>query len=105
VQKAILLLLVPLLAGASCAPVGKFATVDLTNAARVATWVSDPQGMACWAALTPVAQAVETAPGLASVIEADRILAFATQGPNAPCNAVGGTILAMFLRKALPPLP
>ena len=47
---------------------------------------------------------VETAPtpGLASTIEADRLFAFATEGPTAPCNAVGGMILSMVLRKAVP---
>jgi hypothetical protein len=42
---------------------------------------------------------------LASLIEADRLLVAATQGPNAPCNAVGGLILSMFLHKAVPSLP
>jgi len=54
-----------------------------------------------------VANAVETAPapGLASVVETDRLFAAATQGPNAPCNAVGGLILSMLLRKTVPFLP
>ena len=98
---------VPLLAVAGCAQVGKLAATDLTNAAQVATQGGDAQGAACWAALTPVADAIETAPkpGLASVIEADRLFASATQGPDAPCNAVGGMILSMVLRKAVPFLP
>jgi hypothetical protein len=97
----------PLVALAGCAEVGKLAAVDLTNAAQVATQAGDPQGAACWMALSPVADAVETAPkpGLASLIEADRLFAFATVGPSAPCNAVGGMILSMVLRKAVPFLP
>ena len=96
-----------LLALSGCAEVGKLATADLTNAAQVAAQGGDPQGMACWGALTPVANAVEIAPapGLASVIEADRLFAAATQGPNAPCNAVGGLILSTLLRKTVPFLP
>ena len=96
-----------LLALSGCAEVGKLASADLTNAAQVATQGGDPQGAACWVALEPVAGAVETAPkpGLASLIEADRLLVAATQGPNAPCNAVGGLILSMFLHKAVPFLP
>ena len=98
---------IPLLAVSGCAEVGKLAANDLTNAAQVATQGGDPQGAACWVALAPVAGAIETAPkpGLASVVEADRLFASATQGPNAPCNAVGGLILSMFLQKALPFLP
>jgi hypothetical protein len=98
---------IPLLAVSGCAQVGKLAAADLTNAAQVATQGGDPQGAACWVALAPVAGAIETAPkpGLASVIEADRLFASATQGPNAPCNAVGGLILSMFLQKAVPFLP
>ena len=90
-----------------CAEVGKLASADLTNAAHVATQSGDPQGAACWVALGPVASAVETAPkpGLASLIETDRLLVAATQGPSAPCNAVGGLILSMFLHKAVPLLP
>jgi len=58
-------------------------------------------------ALEPAAGAVATArkTGLAALIEADRLLVAATQGPNAPCNAVGGLILSMFLHKAVPFLP
>jgi hypothetical protein len=99
--------LIPLVALSGCAEVGKLAAGDLTNAAQVATQAGDPQGAACWMALSPVADAVETAPkpGLASLIEADRLFAFATVGPNAPCNAVGGMILSMVLRKAVPFLP
>jgi len=98
---------IPLLAVSGCAQVGKLAATDLTNAAQVATQGGDPQGAACWVALAPVAAAIETAPkpGLASVIEADRLFASATQGPNAPCSAVGGLILSMFLEKAVPFLP
>ena len=98
---------VPFLALSGCAEVGKLAAGDLTNAAQVATQGGDAQGAACWMALGPVASAVETAPkpGLASLIEADRLFSFATQGPNAPCNAVGGLILSMVLRKAVPFLP
>jgi len=98
---------IPLLALSGCAEVGKLAAADLTNAAQVATQSGDPQGAACWVALAPVADAIETAPnpGLASVIEADRLFATATQGPNAPCNAVGGMILSMVLRKTVPFLP
>jgi hypothetical protein len=98
---------IPLLAVSGCAQVGKLASADLTNAAQVATQSGDPQGAACWVALTPVANAIETAPkpGLASVIEADRLFAAATQGPSAPCNAVGGMILSMALRKTVPFLP
>jgi len=90
-----------------CAEVGRLASADLTNAAQIATQGGDPQGTSCWVALGPVAGAVETAPkpGLASLIEADRLLVAATQGPNAPCNAVGGLILSMFLHKAVPFLP
>ena len=96
-----------LLALSGCAEVGKLAAADLTNAAQVATQGGDPQGAACWIALAPVADAVETAPkpGLASLIEANRLLVSATQGPNAPCNAVGGLILSMLLQKAVPFLP
>jgi hypothetical protein len=96
-----------LFALSGCAEVGKLASADLTNAARVATQDGDPQGAACWAALGPVASVVETAPkpDLASLIEADRLLVAATQGPSAPCNAVGGLILSMFLHKAVPLLP
>lgn len=99
--------LIPFLALSGCAEVGKLAASDLTNAAQVATQGGDPQGAACWLALGPVADAVETAPkpGLASLIEADRLLVSATQGPNAPCNGVGGLILSMFLQKAVPFLP
>jgi hypothetical protein len=98
---------IPLLAVSGCAEVGKLAAADLANAAQVAAQGDDPQGAACWVALGPVADAVETAPkpGLASLIEADRLFVFATQGPNAPCNTVGGLILSMFLRKAVPFLP
>ena len=96
-----------MLALSGCAEVGKLASADLTNAAQLATQRSDPQGAACWLALGPVADAIETAPkpGLASLIEADRMLVAATQGPNAPCNAVGGLILSMLLHKAVPLLP
>ena len=96
-----------MLALSGCAEVGKLANADLTNAVQVATQGGDPQGAACWAALGPVAGAVETAPkpGLASLIEADRLLVAATQGPHAPCNAVGGLILSMLLHKAVPLLP
>ena len=99
--------LIPLLALSGCAEVGKLAAADLTNAAQVATQGGDPQGAACWVALAPVAKSVEAAPapGLASLIEADRLLVAATQGPNAPCNAVSGLILSMVLRKAVPFLP
>jgi hypothetical protein len=98
---------IPLLALSGCAEVGKLTATDLANAAQVATQNGDPQGAACWVALTPVANAVETAPapGLASVIETDRLFAAATQGPNAPCNAVGGLILSMLLQKTVPLLP
>jgi hypothetical protein len=98
---------IPLLAASGCTQVGKLAATDLTNAAQVATQGGDPQGAACWDALAPVADAIETTPnpGLASVIEADRLFASATLGPNAPCNAVGGMILSMVLRKAVPFLP
>jgi hypothetical protein len=98
---------IPLLALSGCAEVGKLTAADLTNAAQVATQNGDPQGAACWVALTPVANAVETAPapGLASVIETDRLFAAATQGPNAPCNAVGGLILSMLLQKIVPLSP
>ena len=98
---------VPLLTMGGCAQVGKLASADLTNAAQIAAHNGDAQGAACWAALSPVANAVETAPtpGLASTIEADRLFAFATEGPTAPCNAVGGMILSMVLRKAAPLLP
>ena len=99
--------LIPLLGLSGCAEVGKLAAADLTNAAQVATQGGDPQGAACWLALGPVADVVETAPkpGLASLIEADRLLVSATQGPNAPCTGVGGLILSMFLQKAVPFLP
>jgi hypothetical protein len=99
--------LMPLLVLSGCAEVGKLGAADLTNAAQVATQSGDPQGAACWVALTPVADAIETAPkpGLASVIEADRLFASATQGPDAPCNAVSGLILSMLLRKTVPFLP
>ena len=98
---------VSLFALSGCAEVGKLASADLTNAAQVATQGGDPQGAACWAALRPVAGAAESAPkpGLASLIETDRLLVAATQGPSAPCNAVGGLILSMFLHKAVPLLP
>jgi hypothetical protein len=98
---------IPLLALSGCAEAGKLAIADLTNAAQIAAQTSDSQGAACWAALRPVASAVETAPkpGLASLIEADRLFAAATLGPNAPCNAVGASILSMVLRKAVPFLP
>jgi hypothetical protein len=88
-----------LLVLSACAEVGKLTVTDLTNAAQVATRAGDLQGAACWVALTPVANAVEAAPApsLASVIETDRLFAAATQGPNAPCNAVGGLILSMLL--------
>jgi hypothetical protein len=90
-----------------CAEVGKLAATDLSHAAQVATQGGDPQGAACWVALGPVVDAVGTAPnpGLASVIEADRLFVFATEGPSAPCNAVGGLILSMLLRKTVPFLP
>jgi hypothetical protein len=98
---------IPLLALLGCAEVGKLATADLTNAAQLASQAGDSEGGACWVALGPIANAVETTPkpGLASLIEADRLFVFATQGPNAPCNAVGGLILSMVLRKGLPFLP
>jgi hypothetical protein len=98
---------VPLVAMGGCAQVSKLASTDLTNAAQVAAQNGDAQGAACWVALSPVASAIETAPtpGLASTIEADRLLAFATDGPTAPCNAVGGLILSMVLRKTVPLLP
>ncbi len=94
--------LIPLLTVAGCSEVGKLAATDLTYAAKVATQGGDPAGAACWVALTPPASAIEDAPapGLASVIEADRLFALATQGPNAPCNAVAGMILSTVLRKA-----
>jgi hypothetical protein len=91
-----------------CAEAAKLTATDLTNAAQVASRSGDPQGAACWVALTPVANnAVETAPGpgLASAVEADRLFAAATEGPYAPCNAVGGLILSMLLRKTVPFLP
>lgn len=99
--------LIPLLGLPGCSQVGKLAATDLTYAGQVATQGGDPQGAACWNALAPVASAVETAPkpGLASLIEADRLLVSATQGPNAPCNAVGGLLLSMLLQKAVPFLP
>ena len=99
--------LMSFLALSGCTEVGKLATADLTNAAQVETQGGDPQGAACWMALSPVAGAVETTPkpGLASLIEADRLFSSATLGPNAPCNAVGGLILSMVLRKAVPFLP
>src|SRR5438445_13684840 len=98
---------IPLLALAGCSEVGKLAVTDLTYAAKVATEGGDPTGAACWVALTPPAKAIEDAPtpGLASAIEADRLFALATQGPDAPCNAVGGMILSTVLRKAVPFLP
>jgi len=98
---------IPLLAVSGCAEVGKLAASDLNSAAQVASQGGDAQGAACWIALAPVANAVETAPkpGLASLIEADRLLVSATQGPNAPCNAVGGLILSMLLQKAVPFVP
>jgi hypothetical protein len=98
---------IALLAMSGCAPLGKFAAGDLANAAQVAARGGDPQGAACWDALIPIADAIETAPtpGLAVAIEADRLFVSATQGPNAPCNAVGGQILSMLLRKAVPLLP
>jgi hypothetical protein len=106
-RPVVLYAFIALLALSGCAEVGKVAVADLTNAAQVATQGGDPEGAACWVALGPVADAVETAPkpGLASLIEADRLLVSATQGPNAPCNAVGGLILSMFLQKAVPFLP
>jgi|SRR5215472_8729604 len=96
--------LILLLALSGCAEIGKLTNADLTNAARIAVQGGDPQGAACWAVLGPVAGAVETAPkpGLTSLIEADRLVVAATQGPNAPCNAVGGLILSMLLHKAVP---
>jgi hypothetical protein len=99
--------IVPLLSMGGCAQVGKLASTDLTNAAQVATASGDVQGAACWVALNPVARAIETAPapGLASTIEADRLFAIATEGSTAPCNAVGGMILSMVLRNAVPLLP
>jgi hypothetical protein len=99
--------LIPFFALTGCTEVGKLASADLINAAQVANQGGDQQGAACWMALGPVAGAVETAPkpGLASLIEADRLFAFATMGPSAPCNAVGGLILSMVLRKAVPFLP
>jgi hypothetical protein len=98
---------VPLVAMGGCAQVSKLASTDLTNAAQVAAQNGDAEGAACWVELTPVANAIETAStsGLASTIEADRLLAFATDGPTAPCNAVGGSILSMVLREAVPLLP
>jgi hypothetical protein len=103
----VLHLCILLLALSACAEVGRLANADLSNAAQVAIQGGDPQGAACWLALGPVAGAVETAPkpGLASLIEADRLLVAATQDPNAPCNAVGGLILSMLLHKAVPFLP
>jgi len=93
---------IPLLAVTGCTQVGRLAATDLTYAAKVATEGGDPAGAACWVALTLPASAIEDAPapGLASVIEADRLFALATQGPNAPCNAVAGMILSTVLRKA-----
>jgi hypothetical protein len=98
---------VPVLTMGGCAQVGKLASTDLTNAAQEAADNGDAQGAACWAALNPVANGIETAPtpGLASTIEADRLFALATEGAAAPCNAVGGMILSMVLRKAVPVLP
>ena len=98
---------IALAALSGCADIGKLASADLTNAAQVATKAGDQQGAACWLALGPAAGAVEAAPqpGLASLIEADRLFAAATLGANAPCNAVGGLILSMVLRKAVPFLP
>jgi hypothetical protein len=97
----------PLLAMGGCAHVGRLASTDLTYAATTAAQNGDPQGAACWTALIPVADTAETepTPGLASVIEADRLLAFATEGPSAPCNAVGEMILSVVLRNAAPLLP
>jgi hypothetical protein len=69
---AFLLLLVSLLVSGGCASLGNFAVTDLKNAAQVASQTGDTPGAVCRAALTPVAQADETAPGLASRIEADR---------------------------------
>ena len=68
-------LCVPLLVVAGCAQVGNLAATDLSNAAQVAIQGGDPQGAACWVALTPIADAIETSPtpDLASVIEADRL--------------------------------
>jgi hypothetical protein len=99
--------IVPLLTMGGCAQVGKLASADLTNAAQLAADNGDVQGAACWAALSPIANAIETAPtpGLASTIEADRLFAIATEGPTARCNAVSGMIFSMVLRKALPLLP
>ena len=96
-----------LLTMCGCAQVGKLASTDLINAAQVATDNRDVQGVACWVALSPVANAIETAPtlGLASTIEADRLFAIATEGPTAPCNTVSGTIFSMVLRKAVPLSP
>jgi hypothetical protein len=98
---------IPLLTVAACSEVGKLAMTDLTYAAKVATQGGDTAGAACWVALTPPVVAIEDAPtpGLASAIEADRLFMLATQGPNAPCNAVSGMILSMVLRKAVPYLP
>ena len=98
---------IPLLTVAACSEVGKLAATDLSYAAKVATQGGDPEGAACWVALTPPVNAIEGAPtpGLASVIEADRLFALATQGPNAPCNAVAGMILSRVLRKSVPVLP
>jgi hypothetical protein len=98
---------VSLLTMGGCAQVGKIASTDLTNAAQLAAHNGDAQGAACWIALSPVASAIETAPtpGLASTIEADRLFAFATEGPTAPCNPVGGMILSIVLRRAPPLLP
>jgi hypothetical protein len=98
---------IPLLTVAGCSEVGKLAATDLTYAAKVATQGGDSAGAACWVALTPPVTAIEDmpTPGLASAIEADRLLALATQGPNAPCNAVAGMILSKVLRKTVPFLP
>jgi len=99
--------LIPLLAATSCQHAGQLAMTDLANAAQIVAKGGDPQGQACWLALSPAADAVETAPkpGFASLIEADRLFVFATQGPSAPCNGVGGLILSMLLQKAVPFLP
>ena len=100
-------LCIALMAVSGCAPLGKLAADDLASAAQVAARSGDPQGAACGGALIPIADAIETAPtpGLALAIETDRLFVSATQGPNAPCNAVGGQILSMLLRKAVPLLP
>ena len=99
--------LIPLLSVAGCSEVGKLALTDLNYAAKVATQGGDSAGAACWTALTPTASAIEGAPtpGLASIIEADRLFELATQGPTAACNAVAGMIMSEVLRKAVPFLP